>query len=64
MKESSKNRTEYQIFLHSLFVKYGITYIGESWLTPEWEVIVSRLSAEEETRINYLKKNYWWYLSQ
>jgi hypothetical protein len=52
MKESEKNRTEYQIFLHSLFVKYGIAYIGESWLTPEWEVIVSRLSAEEQENFN------------
>jgi len=52
MKESAKNRTEYQEFLYSLFVKYEIDYIGESWSTPEWEVIVRRLSAEDQANFN------------
>jgi len=45
MKESSKNRTEYQIFLHSLFVKYGIESPDASWSNRVWKVIInSRLS--------------------
>ena len=45
MKESAKNRTEYQIFLHSLFVKYGIDSPDESWSNSVWKVIVNnRLS--------------------
>jgi len=45
MKESSKNRTEYQKFLYSLFVKYGIESPDESWSNSVWKVIVNnRLS--------------------
>jgi len=45
MKEPVKNRSEYQIFLHSLFVKYGIESPDESWSNSVWKVIVNnRLS--------------------
>ena len=45
MKESSKNRTEYQKFLYSLFVKYRIESPDESWSNSVWKVIVkNRLS--------------------
>ena len=55
MKESAKNRTEYQIFLHSLFVKYGIESPDESWSNSVWKVIVnSRLS--DFDRENFYKE--------
>jgi hypothetical protein len=46
------NRTEYQEFLYSLFVKYGIDYIGESWSTAEWKVVVRRLTDEDQANFN------------
>jgi len=55
MKESAKNRTEYQIFLHSLFVKYSIESPDESWSNSLWKVIVnSRLS--DFDRENFYKE--------
>jgi hypothetical protein len=40
MKESAKNRTDYQEFLYSLFIKYGIDSPDESWSNSEWKIIV------------------------
>ena len=55
MKESGKNRTEYQVFLHSLFVKYSIESPDESWSNSLWKVIVnSRLS--DFDRENFYKE--------
>ena len=54
MKNAENNRTEYQKFLYSLFKKYGIDYIGESWGELEWKVIVDRLG--EHDRTNFYKE--------
>ena len=55
MKESGKNRTEYQVFLNSLFVKYSIESPDESWSNSLWKVIVnSRLS--DFDRENFYKE--------
>jgi len=44
MKESAKNRTKYQKFLYSLFVKYGIDTPDELWSNLEWKLIINQIS--------------------
>ena len=40
MKKTTTNRTEYQEFLYSLFIKYGIDSPDELWSNSVWKVIV------------------------
>ena len=55
MSKSSKNRTEYQEFLYSLFQKYEIEP-DESWSNVTWKVIVDSRSTNKQNLANFYKE--------
>ena len=58
MKKLESGRTEYQEFLYSLFIKYGIDSPDELWSNSVWKVIVdNRVS-------NYARENFYKELSE
>ena len=58
MKRLEIGRTEYQEFLYSLFIKYGIDSPDELWSNSVWKVIVdNRVS-------NYARENFYKELSE
>ena len=58
MKKLEIGRTEYQEFLYSLFIKYGIDSPDELWSNSVWKVIVdNRVS-------NYARENFYKELSE
>jgi len=56
MKKTAENSTEYQIFLNSLFKKYGIEP-DESWTESVWKIIIDSQLDIKQTKKFYDELN-------